>query len=57
VIKEDEELEEAEFGTCGPDEKDNKQVKAKDDQEEDGPEQITLGEFETDSDDDTDDEE
>ena len=45
VIKEDEELEE-EFGNCGVDENDNKSGKAKDKQETDGPEQITLGEFE-----------
>jgi len=45
VIKEDEELEEAEFGTCGPEENDGKNGKSKG-KEEDGPEQITLGEFE-----------
>ena len=46
VIKEDEELEEAEFGTCGIEDNGTKNGKAKEAQEEEGPEQISLGEME-----------
>ena len=41
-----EELEEAEFGTCGIEDNGTKNGKAKEAQEEEGPEQISLGEME-----------
>ena len=46
VIKEDEELEAAEFGSCGPDEDGKKAASGKDAEEDADPDQITLGEFE-----------
>ncbi len=51
VIKEDEEMEDADFGECGPDENgsDGKNGKAKEKtgDKADGPEQIEIGEIES----------